>query len=65
MDIGIVKSIVVRCWQRTVVVTLLLEKEPTTVDETSLLMVVRIMSFGVVKSCPNNVVDKGQQVLMN
>ena len=40
MLMSIVRLIVVRCWQRTVVVTMLLEHEPTIVDEKSLLMVV-------------------------
>ena len=34
------RSIVVRCWQRTIVVTMLLEHELTIVDEKSLLIVV-------------------------
>ena len=58
MLMSIVRSIVVRCWQRTIIVTMLLEQEPTIVDETSLLMVVRTMLFRDVKSsCPNNVVS--------
>ena len=37
---SIVWSIVVRCWQRTIIATMLLEQEPTMVDEKSLLMLV-------------------------
>ena len=37
---SIVWSIVVQCWQRTIVVTMLLEHELTIVDEKSLLIVV-------------------------
>ena len=33
MLMSIVRSIVVRCWQRTIVVTMLLEQESTIVDE--------------------------------
>ena len=40
MLMSIVRSIVVWCWQRTIVVTMLLEHELTTVDEKSLLIVV-------------------------
>ena len=40
MLMSIVRSIVVRCWQRTIVATMLLEQELTIVDEKSLLMVV-------------------------
>ena len=40
MLISIVVAIVVRCWQRTIVVTMLLEHELTIVDEKSLWMVV-------------------------
>ena len=37
---SIVRSIVVRCWQRTIFVTMLLEQELAIVDEKSLLIVV-------------------------
>ena len=40
MLMSIVRSIVVRCWQRTIVVTMLLKHELTIVEEKSLLMVV-------------------------
>ena len=40
MLMSIVRSIVVWCWQRTIVVTMLLEHELTIVDEKSLLIVV-------------------------
>ena len=40
MLMKIVWSIVVWCWQRTIVVTMLLEQESTIVDEKSLLVVV-------------------------
>ena len=40
MLMSIVRSIVVRCWQRTIDVTMLLEHELTIVDEKSLLIVV-------------------------
>lgn len=47
--------IVARCWQRTVV-AMLLEQEPTIVNETSLLMVVTTMLLSVVNSvqCSHN-----------
>ena len=61
MLMSIVRSTVVRCWQRTIIVTMLLEQGPTIVDETSLLMVVRTMLFSVVKSsCQNNVVSTSE-----
>ena len=39
MLMSIVRSIVVRCWQRTIIVTMLLEHELTIVDGKSLLIV--------------------------
>ena len=40
MLMSIVRSIVVWCWQRAIVVTMSLEQEPTIADEKSLLIVV-------------------------
>ena len=40
MLMSIVRAIVVRCWQRTIIATMLLEQEPTIVDGKSLLIVV-------------------------